>query len=264
TQVRLRQQVFEERGVLAAGPMLQACLVTEARHGGRGDAVDDWRRLRKEREIGQGADASCFQASHLVVAHPGYLAQVVRIHAQGGAVGVPATYAAVRDRRRDGSQRKRYCRAARDLRLESVPYAPEIGEVVVEPMTVDPVAAAPECDVHQRWHAALDGGQQVRVDAHLQERAALGAACQLGVNHLVVVLTQGALAINPPQEVDVSKPGAIEERGLVDDVRPLVHELEGSGSVALDVFKPASPVTRVRCEPAVYDLVAKLPQVGKE
>ena len=140
-------------------------------------------------------------------------------------------------------------------------------------MAVDAVAASSQRDVHPLWHAALDAGDELGIDAHLEERAALGASRELGIDDLVVVRPKRAFAVHSNQEVDVPDPGAVEQGGLVDDVGTFMHEAERSRCITLDVFELGSGVGRMACtgcvarlddDSTVDDLVTELAQVGEE
>ena len=93
--------------------------------------------------------------------------------------------------------------------------------------------------MHFGGHPTLDGSDQVRVDAHLQQGTALHATRQLGVRHLVVVRAQAGGTIDPEQEVRVAAPGSVEQRGLVDDIGALLHQVAGQLRVR---FQPRSVV----------------------
>ncbi len=70
---------------------------------------------------------------------------------------------------------------------------------------------------------ALERGQQLRVDAALQDRRRLGFPSQLRVGDLIAVVPKLAWPVDPNEEVRMAPPAAVEERALVDDVDAAPH-----------------------------------------
>ena len=71
--------------------------------------------------------------------------------------------------------------------------------------------------------------EQVRVDADLEQRAALDGPSELRVGDLVAPRPEARGSIDPEQEVGVADPAAVEERGLVDDVGTAAHRGQRRG-----------------------------------
>jgi len=92
----------------------------------------------------------------------------------------------------------------------------------------------PEDDVDLIRLRVLLGGQQLRVEAELEQEVRLDAARELGVGHLVApVAERGALGA-ALEEVGVAAPAlTVEEDGLVDDLGAGLHRLAGALGAAL-------------------------------
>jgi hypothetical protein len=68
------------------------------------------------------------------------------------------------------------------------------------------------------WRLPLDGGQQVGVEQHLEQRAGLGFAGELGVYDLIGPVAEPAGGVDSDEEIGVTEPGGVEQHPLVDDV----------------------------------------------
>ena len=168
------------------------------------------------------------------------------------------------DRGRDHCERELRLPVARHVRQEAALHASEVGEVVAEPMAVDAVPAPAQGHMHALRHAPLDASYELGIDAHLQERSALGATGQLGIDDLVVVRTHQAFAVDPHEEIDVAKPDAVEERRLVDHVRTRMHQRLSSRRVPLDTLLVGRVTAGVGRDAPVDDLVTELAEIGEE
>ena len=117
------------------------------------------------------------------------------------------------------------------VRLETAPDGAVVRGVLDHTEARACQAVAPvERQVHPRRLHALHPRQQVRVQQKLQQRLALGAAGQLGVEHLVRPAAQRARGAHPEQEVGVAAPAPILvlQAPLVDHVDPAPHRLRGA------------------------------------
>ena len=199
---------------------------------------------------------------------PGDEAQVVVGAAAIAAGRPPAAHVAMRDGVRVGVQRRVGRQAdsplvgrSQEVRL----HAAVVGHVVVD-AEHDGLAGAPaERDVKALGLPALDAGQLVDVRADLDDGRRLDVPGELGVGHLVVPGTEGAVrlpwrVIDAKQEVRVTAPGPIEERRLVDDVRPVEHRAERE----LRGLVEAGPCVRGRAVARdLDDPPATRPEVGQ-
>ena len=163
TAVRLDRQELERghrpaaRRVLQASLLVQPASVASARSGTSGSGcsrVASAVMVRCRRRAG-GAPGPC------AARRPG---SGDPRPAPAVAGRLPAAYLAVPHRlrrlRAAGTPARR-----RRWRRGSALHAAVVGEVVVEAMALDVVAAAAQRHVHLDGHLALDGGHQVRVDA---------------------------------------------------------------------------------------------------
>ena len=66
--------------------------------------------------------------------------------------------------------------------------------------------------------AALDGLEQLVVDADLEDGRGLDVVGQLGIRDLVRPAQRRLRVLDAEQEVREAEPGAVEEAGLEDDV----------------------------------------------
>src|SRR3990170_1940574 len=120
----------------------------------------------------------------------------------------------------------RGCPVAEDDGFETALYHPVVGGVVVEPHRVGRAVAGDDVDAFRR--DALELRQPVRVDADLEQGAALDGARELRVGDLVAPGPQGRTgAVDLQQEVGVAQPAPVEEGGLEDDVGAVAHRLDG-------------------------------------
>ena len=113
-----------------------------------------------------------------------------------------------------------------DRGVEAGAGGPVVGHVVGHPERPEATGGTAQDDVERGGLDALDGGQHVHVHADLEHGGRFDVASELGVRDLVVIWAPSARPIrvvHPKQEVRVAAPGAIEERGLVDDVRSGSH-----------------------------------------
>src|SRR5919204_4098485 len=70
---------------------------------------------------------------------------------------------------------------------------------------------------------ALQARQLLGVGATLEDRRWLRLVCELGVGHLVAEAPPKAGPVDPKQEVGMTPPAPVKERGLVDDLRSPLH-----------------------------------------
>ena len=116
-------------------------------------------------------------------------------------------------------------------RQESVPRAAVVGHVVVDAQALDGSGAAAEGHVEPFRPDPLDPLELVDVRADLEDGAGLDVAGELRVGDLVVVRAPDRRpvgVVDAEQEVGVTAPRPIEERGLVDDVGAGRHGLDRS------------------------------------
>ena len=182
-------------------------------------AIGSGRSPRASR-VGDVATRECLA---LPAADAGDQAQVVVVAAALDALGRPAADVAVLDRLRIGRGRRiRGRRLVGHGREEPVARTPVVRHVVVDPEPFHSPGAATEGDVQPVRLDALDPRELVDVRADLEDRACLDVAGELGVGDLVVVRAPDRWpfrVVDAQQEVGVTAPGPVEERGLVDDVR---------------------------------------------
>ena len=180
-----------------------------------------------DRRAPRASDVATGECLALPAADAGDQAQVVVVAAALDALGRPAADVAVLDRLRIGRGRRiRGRRLVGHGREESVAGAPVVRHVVVDPQPLDGPGAATERDVQPLRSDALDPLELVDVRADLEDRARLDVAGELRVGDLVVVRAPDRRpfrVVDAQQEVGVAAPGPVEERGLVDDVRPGGH-----------------------------------------
>ena len=154
-----------------------------------------------------------------------------------GAGRIPGAHPAVLDRvgvRLEGGP------LVEDARLEAGLGRAEEGGVVGQPLAM--LGAIPGDDHDLPRCHALELGEPVRVDAHLQDRRGLDPARQLGVGDLVAPRPEDARGLDPEQEVGVTAPVAVKERGLEDDVPTGPHGREGLGLGGAQLFgRPEVP-----------------------
>ncbi len=108
---------------------------------------------------------------------------------------------------------------------------PSLGVVEVRTIVADAEArprAVAEHQVHRLGVSPLKAGQELRIQTGLQQSGGLRAPSQFGVDDLVGMVAQPAGPIRLLQEVGISKPTAVEQGGLIDDVRACSHRLERS------------------------------------
>jgi len=84
-------------------------------------------------------------------------------------------------------------------------------------------------DVELVGRDTLQDGEPVGVRRHLQQRRDFQLAGQLGVGDVVGPRAQQGRALDPQQEVGLTTPGTVVERGLVDDVHAAPHRLHRLG-----------------------------------
>ena len=118
-------------------------------------------------------------------------------------------------------------RSVGDPRIEPSSDVSEVGGEVVSPVRVP--HAISRYDVQPLGRQPLETLEQVRVDAHLEDRATLDRARQLGIGDVVAPAAEHrARAVRPlEQEVGMSAPPPVEECGLEDDVGAGSHRVEG-------------------------------------
>ena len=115
----------------------------------------------------------------------------------------------------------------RDPGVEAGADVSEIGREVVR--TVRMLDAVAGDDVEPLGRDPLEPLEQVRVDAHLEDRATLDRAGQLGIRDVIApVAEHRARAVRAlEQEVRVAPPATVEEGRLEDDVGAGTHRIEG-------------------------------------
>ena len=117
-----------------------------------------------------------------------------------------------------------------ELRL----HPPVVGHEVVHALAIGRTRPAAEHDVEVLRLAALDRRELLHVRADLEDRPGLHMTRELRVRDLVVVGTEGAVGlagfvVTAEEEVRVAAPSPVEERRLVDDVRPAPHRVQCLG-----------------------------------
>ena len=218
--------------VLAGHPLLklQAGLFADPGQLGAGDSLDRPGRLQ-DGKAGKGRHAGRGQPLRVQATHPGHDGQVVIRSSAIDAHRVPTADPTVVDRvrvRAGGPARE----SGRDAGIEPSADPSEIGRKVVGAVRVlDPVAGD---DIEPLRGDPLKAFKQARVDAHLEDRAGLYRASQLGVRDVVAPIAQHrARAIRTlEQEVGMAAPATIEEGRLEDDVGTATHRLEGRACAA--------------------------------
>src|SRR6185437_95201 len=160
-------------------------------------------------EGGDGGDAGAGQPVDLLPADAGDEGQVVVGPAAVGTPLVPPAQGAVFDGVRVG-------RNGVEGGGEADRGGPEVGGDgrVGEP----PVGAVAEGQHQPLRVGALQRGEEVAVEGHLEEGGGSGVAGQLGVDDVVAERPEGRGAVGADEEVGVAEPGAVEEGALVDDV----------------------------------------------
>ena len=139
-------------------------------------------------EICQRRRSAFDQGSTLAGRDPGHEAEVVVGPPPSNALRRPPTDVAMLDRVRVGVLRRIHGRGFGGHRPEeSVPGRAVVGHEVVDPQALHEPGAAAQRHVHPPRPHALDGFEEVHVDAHLEDGAGLDVAGELRIGDLVVV-----------------------------------------------------------------------------
>ena len=156
---------------------------------------------------------------------------MVVLAATDGALGRPTTDGAVIDRvgvRAERRERGRIVSGHR--RQEPSADAAVVSHEVVDAEAFDRPGATSKGDVHPFGIHPLDGDEQVHVGADLEDGAGLDMPGELRVGDLVVPWPErrrSRRVVDAQEEVGVATPPPIEERRLVDDIRPRDHRRHG-------------------------------------
>ena len=220
--LRLQQEVV----VLAAlaDCKLEGRLLVKALQHGEVDAPHD--KVLGAAERGKGVDPGAAQQLPLAATDVGDEAEVVVGDAAPVAVGAPAAEPAVIDRLGIG-----VATGLAQLGEEAVADAAEVGGELGEAEGVLLVGA--EDDVDALRLDALSGGEQLAVEAELEDEVGLGAAGELGVGDLIAVGAEGGGPIDAEEEVGVATQPVAEEGRLVDDVGTSAEGILGLGGGGL-------------------------------
>ena len=207
---RLVLRLLQPLAAAPPGPARGQGLFTQPRQGVRVEGVTRQLRALAARDVGHKAQVVVVVA--LVVAHPPPVAQVALL------AGLRVGRLPVRHRRRQP-------------RL----HALVVGAVVVDAVGLGRVVAARRHHHHPLGPASLHSGQQVGVQAQLQQRPRLGLLRQLGVGDLVVVVAESTVArvagavsvgagrVDPQQEVGPAAPAVVVQGRLRDHLGPVPH-----------------------------------------
>jgi hypothetical protein len=107
--------------------------------------------------------------------------------------------------------------------FKSFLYAPEVrrvaGKAVVKGLEVRPGRD----DVHVFRGAFLCMGQQIRIDAELQDCTGFGLARQLGIDRLIRPIAKPALPLDPPQNIGSPAPLPVRQSSLHDHRHAALH-----------------------------------------
>ncbi len=197
---------------------------TRARRGrGMPSIVASSGRSARRARVGTSAPD---QALRVDAAHPGHDRQVVVVAPALDAGRVPGADPAMVDRIRVGRGQDAGLTDG-DPGVEPRPDVAEVGGEVGGPVRVALAVAGDDDEL--LGLDPLELLEQGRVDAHLEDRAALDRTGELGVGDVVAPDTEdGARAIRSlEQEVGVAAPATVEEGRLEDDVGAVAHRLEG-------------------------------------
>ena len=213
-------------------------LLVDPGEGPRADVRQ--RRLHRHDEVAkrlEGRDTALRQGTALARGDARYEAEVIVGAPPCDAFGRPATDVAVLDWLRvRPNRRERGRRRIRERGQEPLASAAVIGHEVVDAEPFDGACAPAERDVHPLRPDALEPLELVHVGADLEDGARLDVTGQLRVGHFVVPGSPAGRPVrrlDPEQEIRVAAERAVEERGLVDDVRAGGHRLDrllGSGT----------------------------------
>ena len=86
-----------------------------------------------------------------------------------------------------------------------------------------------------RRHAALQFGQQLRVEDDLQDLVAARAPGRLDVEHFVVVVAESALAVDLAQQVGQAEPVLAAQHRLVQQRRTVAQQLQRRRGARVEV-----------------------------
>ena len=212
---------------------LNAGLLPDPLDGPFRRALEGWNeRKRQGAELPQRRQAAIDQRAALLAADPRHQAQVIVAPTPGLAFDRPAADVAMLHGIRIGARRRvgRRRSVRTERLLEALLGGPVVRHEVVHAEADRLVGAPSERDVQPLWVNALQDGELVDVAADLEDRAGLDVPGQLGVGDLVMERAVRAWPIGrfaPQQKVGVPSPPAIEEGGLVDDLRARRHRLDG-------------------------------------
>ena len=100
---------------------------------------------------------------------------------------------------------------------------PVIGSVVGESVSLRLEPRPGHDDVHVLRHSALHLGQQIGVQAELDNRSRLCLAREFGLDRLVRPTPEGAWGVDTAQDVDSPRPALVGKRPLNDHPCTLFH-----------------------------------------
>ena len=135
----------------------------------------------------------------------------------------PPAYVALRYRLRVGVLAAIAANASLQRSLDQ----PVVGKEIVEAEALRREVVARRHDVHQLGRQSLDVGDDLRVQAELEDRPTAGFPSQLCVHDLVGVGPEPARTIHASQNIGASKPAPILEGWLHDHVMPGPHRGDG-------------------------------------
>ncbi|MEQ9398178.1 MAG: hypothetical protein RJQ04_03330 [Longimicrobiales bacterium] len=105
-------------------------------------------------------------------------------------------------------------------------HRPVVGGEVGHAKRLGPSPRPTEGEVHRLRYHTLHSGEQLRVEADLEDGARLRLPGELGVHDLVRPTTEVARTLDAPEEVGAPLPAPVVEDTLVDDVGPTPHQVQ--------------------------------------
>ena len=114
-----------------------------------------------------------------------------------------------------------------DLGFEVMPHETEVSAELGEAVTLGLEIAPGDDDSQHLRFSPLELGQEIRVETELDQRRATGLLGELGLDRLVSPWTEAALAVHANQDVGPSRPHAVLEPSLNDDVPAIAHRADG-------------------------------------